>query len=53
MGWKGFASYPDWTCACSPEGEFLLQATIICRPPPVRGRFWEFDSGTLLLGGVM
>jgi hypothetical protein len=36
----------------SPESRFLLHAAIICLPPPVRGRFWEFDGGTSLLGSV-
>jgi hypothetical protein len=52
LEWKGFAYYPDWTCACPPEVGLLLQAAIICLPPPVRGRFWKFDGGMFLLGGV-
>jgi hypothetical protein len=35
-----------------PVSTFLLRVAILCLPPPVRGRFWEFDGGMPLLGGV-
>jgi hypothetical protein len=52
LEWKGFASYPSGMFEHSPESRFLLHAAILCLPPPVRGRFWESDGGTFLLGSV-
>jgi hypothetical protein len=50
-GWKG-ASHPGGMPEHLPVSTFLLRAAILCLPPPVRGRFWEFDGGMSLLGGV-
>jgi hypothetical protein len=52
LEWKGFASYPGGMFEHSPESRFLLHASILWLPPPVRGRFWESDGGTFLLGGI-
>jgi hypothetical protein len=49
---NGFASYPGGLFEHSPRRRFLLHVAILCLPPPVRGRFWESDGRTFLLGGV-
>jgi hypothetical protein len=47
---KGFASYPGVMFEHSPMSRLLLHAAILCLPPPVHGRFWEYDGGMSLLG---
>jgi hypothetical protein len=49
--WKG-ASHPGGMPERLLVSTFLLRATILCLPPPFRGRFWEFDGGMPLLGCV-
>jgi hypothetical protein len=49
--WEG-ASHPGGMPEHLPVSTFLLRAAILCLPPPIRGRFWEFDSGMPLLGGI-